>query len=503
MTLADWLERLSPGALPVFAHTRALLIQQRQRVEAIGARDIALAVLSDPLATLQLLHGANLRGSRLGSEVTTAEGALMMLGIGRYLEEASQLSILEESPLAREAKHMAALRALARRIHHAAWQTRDFAALHNDVRAEEVQVAAILHAAPECLLLVRAPREALRLLRLRRRLPAAEAERQVLGISLGELRLPLLAGWNIPEQLRDLLDPDYADKSRQIILKASLNIAEHAQKGWWDESLLEAYQALAGIENMPVEEVIGTAHGNAIRAERAAEWIGVPGAGVWLPMLPGPWPEEADEEEAVPQAQPQSLASTETRKQPSPAAIPPQEETPHAICPMPDKAVLRATLDNIERHLDGSLNLNQMSAIILKGLHDGLGLSRILFAMVTPDGLQTRSRFTLGIPASDPLRQFAFDLRARDLFGQLMGKMQGVWLNAGNREKLWPMIAPPMQAMIGSSDFYAMSLHANGKPLGLIYADRGHGECGLDPHTYTDFKMLCLQAARGLGKLKT
>ena len=168
---------------------------------------------------------------------------------------------------------------------------------------------------------------------------------------------------------------------------------------------------------------------------------------------------------------------------------------------MPDKRVLREALQGIEGHLDGTLNLNQMSAIILKGLHTGLGLSRILFAMATPDGLQMKSRFTLGIPVEDPLRHFAFRLDARDLFGQLMGKMQGLWMNESNRERLWPMIQPALQEMIGSGGFYAMSLHSSGKPVGFIYADRGHGECNLDPHTYTDFKMLCLQAARGLGKL--
>lgn len=169
---------------------------------------------------------------------------------------------------------------------------------------------------------------------------------------------------------------------------------------------------------------------------------------------------------------------------------------------MPDKQILREALQGIEGHLDGSLNLNQMSAIILKGLHTGLGLSRILFAMVTPDGLKVKSRFTLGIHAEDPLRHFEFSLGGKDLFCQLMGKMQGVWVNETNREKLWPMVSPALQQVIGTGDFYAMSLQVENKPFGLIYADRGHGYCGLDPLTYTDFKMLCLQAARGLGKVK-
>lgn len=169
---------------------------------------------------------------------------------------------------------------------------------------------------------------------------------------------------------------------------------------------------------------------------------------------------------------------------------------------MPDKQVFRDALKGIESHLDGSYNLNQMSAVILKGLHTGLGLTRILFAMLTPDGERVKSRFSLGIAVDDPLRHFEFRLDGKDLFAQLMGKMQGVWINEGNRERLWPMVDPRLRKLLGTGDFFAMSLFNGSKPLGLIYADRGHGECSLDPLTYTDFKMLCLQAARGLGKVR-
>jgi hypothetical protein len=512
MTLNEWLERLAPGPLPVFAHTRQVLWDERRRADSITAREIAQTVMADPLATLDLIHAANKRGSRLGGEVITVEGALMMQGIGRYLDQAPDLPVLEESQYGSDTKRMASLHRLARRVHHAAWQARDFAALHSDVRAEEVQVAAILHAIPEFLLLLRAPNEAWQLARLQRRLPAAEAEQQALGITLEQLRPPLLERWQVAEQSRDLLDPNLVEKSRQSILKACLDIAERAQRGWWDEALIEDYLILTGIDNLPLEDVIATAHANAVRAERAAEWIACPGAGVWVPMLPGPWPREAEDEEtstaarAAPETAQEPRQAAQHPAKPLPPAAPissaPHVEENHEACPMPDKQVLREALDNIASHLDGSLNLNQMSAIILKGLHAGLGLTRILFAMTTPNGLHVKCRFTHGIPADDPLRHFAFDLEARDLFGQLMGKMQGVWINDGNREKLWPMIHPTLRAMIGSGDFYAMSLHANGKPIGLIYADRGHKECGLDPHTYTDFKILCLQAARGLGNLK-
>ncbi len=492
MTLTDWLARLAPGPLPIFDHTRGRLTEQRRRAEEITAREVAQTILGDPFATCLLLHAANQRGGRLAGEVTTAESALLMRGIGGYLEQARTLPVLEDSQFGRDHKRLAAIHALLRRVHHATWQARDFAVLHSDVRSEEVQVAIIAHALPEFLLLLRAPTEALRLLRLKRRLPAEDAEVEILGITLEQLRQPLLSHWNIPQLTRDLLNPELAEKSRQAIIKASIDIADRMRLGWWDEALLGDYITLAGIENLPLEIVIATVHANAMRAERAGHWIPVPGAGVWMPMIPGPWPEEPEEEEHAPAPVAPPVVAPEQKPEP----------IQHTACPMPDKGVLREALDGIESHLDGSLNLNQMSAIILKGLHTGLGLSRIIFAMVAPDGKLVKSRFTLGIKPDDPLRQFVFDMTRRDLFGQLMGKMQGVWVNESNRAKFWPMLHPTLQQMIGAGDFYAMSLHANGKPVGFVYADRGHGECGLDPLTYTDFKMLCLQAARGLGKLK-
>jgi len=521
MTLDQWREKLKPGDVPIFRHTYDRLRELSPRREEISARDVAGVVLADPMATLQVLHTLNKKVmERYGTEVMTVEHALMMQGLGVYLDAARRLTVLEDTPAGKDPKGLLALQAVVRRAQHAAWQARDFAVLHADIRAEEVEVAAVLAYIPECLLWLRAPASAIALKRARRRLPWPQAEQAVLDLPMKPFRLKVLEDWSIPPGTLDLLDEKYADRARQSILNACLDLADRSERGWWDEAFMADYVALAGVENTPVEDIMATAHINAARVGRHQGWLSAPPAATWGPMLPGPWPRDEYDEEPVPataavpaavaaQAATPGPGSTSTPPLPmasrapaSPTAAAPAPEAEHAICPMPDKQVLREALQGIEGHLDGSLTLNQMSAIILKGLHTGLGLSRILFAMVTPEGTRVKSRFTLGVKAEDPLRHFEFNMDGKDLFCQLMGKMQGVWLNDGNRTKLWPMIAPRIQQMIGEGDFYAMSLHVNNKPLGLIYADRGHGECGLDPLTYTDFKMLCLQAARGLGKVK-
>lgn len=535
--MSDWFARLLPGDTPVFDRTLRALVELMPRRDKLPAREVAHEVLADPFATLLLIHAINKKlGQRYGTEVTTVEHAVMMQGIGAYLEAARGLASLERSPAGKDARTLKALHVLTRRAQHAAWQARDFAVLHSDVHAEEVQVAAILHHLPEMLLWLRAPDQALRLRELERSLPAEEAACQVLGEPMQSWRLRLLEAWSIPELSRDLLDQAQAERPRQIILATCLDIARRSERGWWDEVLLADYQALADLTHLPLEQVIFTVHANAGHAARGGDWLTAPAAAAWIPMLPGEWPEEAeaDTAAAAPSQQtavaqglpgpassvtrtqaaplpaqaaaeaPPSASAPVARQDPVPAATPasPPTSNEHVACPMPDKAVFQDTMRGIEAHLDGSYNLNQMSALILKGLHSGLGLTRILFAMVTPDGERVKSRFTLGIPAEDPLRHFEFRLDGKDLFAQLMGKMQGVWINDGNRDRLWPMVAPRLQGLIGAGDFYAMSLFSGSRPVGLIYADRGHGECGLDPLTYTDFKMFCLQAARGLGRIK-
>ncbi len=499
------LEQLQPGVLPIFRHTQKALIEYGRLRDQVTAKEVATDILADPLATLYILHTINLRVSaRSGTEVTTVEHALMMQGIGAFLDAARRLPVLEDSPAGRNPRTFAALQALSRRAQHAAWQARDFAVLHNDIRADEVQAAALLHTLPELLLWLRTPDQAIRLQRQRRRVSETEAETAVLGDTLANLRPILLESWNIPPLTLELFDPKNAERPRQTILNACCAIAIKSERGWWNEDLMESYNALAGVENTALDTIIATAHANAARAARSCDWLDAPPAAAWAPMIPGPWPsDEYDEDEVAPQTGAQPVSPTAPQSaQPDRPGKPVTPEQEQEVCPMPDKAVFKETLKSIDQHLNGTLTLNQMSAIILKGLHIGLGLSRIIFAMPTPDGLRMKSRFTLGISAEDPLRHFEVDLASKDLFCQLMGKMQGVWLNEGNRQKLWPMIHPKLQTMLGEGDFYTMSLYNGSKPIGLIYADRGKHECGLDPLSYTDFKMLCLQAARGLSKVK-
>jgi hypothetical protein len=487
LTLEHWLARLKPGETPVFRHTKEALMKLAHRSDQLVAKEVAVPILADPLATLRVLFNANNRTSRyFSAEVATVEHAILMNGISPFLDKASECPVLESTAQGRDKEILGSLYRLTRLAQHSAWQARDFATLNHDLRAEELQTAATLYYAPEFLLWLDAPDIAEQLAQLRRSMPSTKAEQQVLGFALPPLRLMLLEAWKIPDGILDLLDDKHADRPRQTILKAALNISHCSRHGWWDERLVETYQVLSNLVGIPQDEVIATAHDNAIRVARANPHIPAPPAATWLPMMTGEWPKEA-----------RNIASEAS------ATTKATEDEQHATCPVPVKLVLDETIESIQSHLgDNPITLSQMLAIILKGLHVGLGLSRVLFALVTPDGKRVKCRFTLGIPSSDPLRHFEFPIHGPDLFGMVMKKMQGIWVNDENRGKLWPMVNPSLRAVIGRGDFYAMSLFGNDHPIGMIYADRGHGDCELELSTYNDFKRLCLEAAKGLTQVK-
>ena len=222
-------------------------------------------------------------------------------------------------------------------------------------------------------------------------------------------------------------------------------------------------------------------HQTAVAAARHWEWYGVTPAAAWLPMLPGAW----EEEQAIPVAE----SSGE------------EAESEASVCLMPDRAGLRSVMDEINAHLDGSLDLNEMMSLILRGMHEGIGLNRILFMLLTRDHAHLKTKYAHGAPPGSPLQQLEVSLRIPNLFSRLLEKMQGVWFSAANAKTLAPLIPPEVHQVIGEGEFFAMSLFVHGKPVGMFYADRKHGECSLDEHSYMEFKKLCVRAADGLAHL--
>ncbi|MDD5328386.1 MAG: HDOD domain-containing protein [Sulfuricella sp.] len=477
--IGEWLDELKARDLPVLRRTITELGKLAAKAERVSAGQIAETVLRDPLMTLKVLRLVNgMSRSRLSNEITTIEHAVVMMGVIPFFNRHVDLKAVEDS-LADGA--LSGLMQVLSRAHHAAWQARDWAILHADMKSEEVYIGALLYDLGEIVLWCCAPDLAGQILKQSRRNKTGlvDAEKAVLGFDLRELQFALAEAWNLPELMQSFMHAEGASRPRMLGVIMAASVARHAESGWRGALLMADYEVIAHMLHASFDQAVENVQRNAIVVARHWEWYGVPPSASWLPMLPGEWPAEPDDE-AEPSA---------------------EEEEPAEACLMPRADVLRQIMGEISAHLDGTLNLHDMMSLVLKGMHQGIGLNRVVFALMTADRSALKAKYVIGAEAGSPLQQFNIDLGAPQLFCRLMEKVQSLWFSEQNRKVLEPMIPFATQQMIGHGDFFAMSLFVHGKPVGLFYADRKHGECALDEHSYQGFKALCLRAAEGLAHL--
>ncbi len=472
----EWTDLLGAVDVPVLRGTRASLEQLEESGAEISGAKVAAIALADPMMVLRVMRMANGgRGGRFSQPVSTIEHALMMMGLSAGF---GRMRTAPEVEAVLSPDVHAGLLAILAQASHAAFQARDWAFRRLDMNVEEVYSAALLQELAAMLLWVAAPDRMLALAPLRYGDHREDAERDVLGCTLDELTFELARAWNLPALIATAQQPAECDAHvRPRLVGISRRLARNVERGWYGETTQQDIGNVAEILKMPLDETVARVHRVAVEAARGRVFEGALPAARWLPLLPGAWPDDA--------AAGRQLSDSPQVPDSAAMALP---QDPY-----------QAALDQIASHLDGTLTLNELMALVLKGMRDGIGLKRIVFALPTPDRTQLRARFVVGVDEGSPLKQFQCDLRAPGLMGRIMEKQQAFWLNETTRSKVQALLNEDIRRVVGDGQFYLMSVALRGRTVGLFYADCG--EDALDPPRYDMFKNLCTQAASGMAHL--
>ncbi len=471
-TIEQWVDELKDADLPVLEHSLQTLRDLASNPEQISAGQISSAVLHDPFLTIRILRDANTSvHNRFDTDITTIEHAVMMLGIKQFFDRYTDLPTIE-TRYQDKPDILAGIRRTLFCSYHAAYQAWELAILRQDVRAEEVFVAALFCSMGEPLLWAYFPEYMIHLETIWQKnlVPYEQAQRETLGCLITDIQQKLAEAWQLPELLRAFLDQENMMRPRVIGLDLALSIARHAEKGWYRPEIQSMLALVAAVLRISIDEVTTQVHATAVRAARQWEWYQTPAAAAWLPMLPGLWPEEEEEE---------------------------------AFLLRPHPHVIEETIQSIKTHSDHSLTLNQMVDIALTGMKEGLGLNRVVFCLITSDRKRIKAKYVRTMVEEERLKlhQFEFHLEDQNLFARVMTKPQGLWLHETNRQKFMPLISPELKPIIGSQGFFAMSLYVRQHPVGFIYADRLNNPLPLDEDAYSGFKQICVALSNGLGYL--
>ena len=445
-----WLNR----PLPILEASKANLQQMLRRADRVRAADVANVVLADPLLTLQALRLIGRRErSSLAAEVVSIENIVMLMGTTPFLERFCYLPTVEGVLLPDAAADYASFQQQVFFVRYLARLALVFADFRHDARLDEIRIASILCRSNRLLSLVGRKQDS--------RIPEPAEE-----------VCPLLLRLHIPHPVIQLLSgPE--DAPQRVSLQASvMRLADAFQNGWWQHQVQEELDLISSILDIAPETAWQTLC--RITLSFAADPSFSPEIvqpARWLPMLPGEWP---------------ALD----------AASQPEEKTDNQAATVQADAL---TVRMQALHLAGKQRApaKDIMALTVRALSEGLGMRRIAFILLAPGQQELRARFVLGVPQNDPLRQMIISLDPANVFTKLVGKTQGIWLNAANSAQFLPHFPASFRRCYPAQEFCLMSIFAGKKPLGVIVADRDGADV-LSEYHYQHFKQICLLTTQAL-----
>jgi HD-like signal output (HDOD) protein len=255
--LAAWSDHLSRIEIPVLPETVTGLAALAADEERADAQGIAEVVMRDPLMCVKLYrHMAQLRrGSQL-TDVESVTGCIVMMGIPPFFRAFSDLRSATPPPGMTQ-NIIGGLNTVLTRAQRASAYAFDWAVRRNDLDAEIISIAALLHDFAEMLLWCTAPALAAQVreqLETHPGMRSSEAQRAVLNIAVDDLERELLARWHLPDLLVRIIDEHAGGAAQVRNVNLAVALARHSTNGWDNPALPDDYAALATLLNIPATQ---------------------------------------------------------------------------------------------------------------------------------------------------------------------------------------------------------------------------------------------------------
>jgi HD-like signal output (HDOD) protein len=473
-SLQEWILRLRDQEMPVLALTVQQIAQASEREDS-SAAEVARIILQDPALTAKVLR---LAGSSFfnpaGHPVNSLDRAVVVLGLNtvRALSiSVAVINTLMNPPRERVMRDMA-------RAFHGAVQARSFAQACQADDPEEVYVAALLYHLGRMAFWCFGGEQAARLDEALREAPEAaeHMEMRILGFRLSRLTAALNRDWRLSPLLGAALEG--AGDARAHHVRQGIALAQASESGWSHAATRDLLARMAEESEMGLEEMTEQAHENARQAAQiAADY----GAGDLGRLIPRPAASDGWADPLV--------------ARPGPPAT--------DASPAPDPARELRILRELASTLEGQPDMNLVFGMVLEGLHRGLGLDRVLLALLSPDRQRLQTRSLLGRDAEALRGAFNLDVAANPgaLVSRVLDTRRGLWLRDGDEARRLGIPGPILDPVVQARGCLMMTLAGRGRPIGLIYADRHPSRRPLDADAFAGFVHFCHQANLALAQV--
>lgn len=501
-TLDQWVEHLGDLDLPLLKHSSKDL-DEMGSYENVSMAKLSNIALTDPGLTLSILRAAcAMPRSRLQDEIHTIDAAAMKLGTTELKKTIAAMRFFEDCT---DDPEKSLYMQIVSRDYHAAYQAYGFARERVDMAPEELFTAAMLHDIGALMLLAHGDG----IISKSDLLNDRHNQIEMLGFSLTQLSHALAKHWKLSSfiiQSLERLDESERVNPRLFEIQLAGDIAISAEKGWQTEEMKTLIEKVAAHLHCDVEEALLEVRDNAIHSADETTFYGVTPAAASLPDLeedvlntffqaaPDTTGAGSDTAEVGTAATPTAPPPKQTKAAP-PASLAPSDE-PHS--PL-NHAIFDKAIQDLKAHLAGDFNLAEFMGLLKRGFQDGMKLNRAFFAMLEQDRKNLVCRFIFSNETG--LRNLRIPATNHNLFQRLLEKPQAIRCSEKNLSKITPLMPKEFYTFIDTDQFFVMTIHAKGKALGVVYADRYGNDYGLDQLDYEKLSQLCLLLSKGFERL--
>ncbi|MEW8586808.1 MAG: HDOD domain-containing protein [Candidatus Thiodiazotropha sp.] len=484
-SVQEWTRTLSSEPLPVMQRTLTG-VRDLLRKSSVNHNRLSEIISRDPGFSLHVLQRLSSMPNQPKEPVTKISLAVPLLGM-EVIEQASRtLPSLEERL---KGPPRRGLIDCYSRATHAAIYAREIAKMRGWQEIDTLYTAALLHDLGEMALWsmaadrMRAVHE-----KIVNETARDNASREILGFTLEELSVQLSLKWRLPELIGESQGISDSYQPRPLTVMLASTLASDCSLGWRRARTDDDIELLAEFLEIPQDSATAHLHRIAAKAARELHRLPLPLPAFYL-IPSDSAPPNSKTEEAM---QAQSAVAPTKRDEPSPtdAQQPPPKpvatETPAVAAP--------------EQPPKNRVNpLQQLLSSALQQMHEELGLSRAMFAMLSPDKTALKARFVVESEQQLSLKGFVLSMTKPSLFKALLNKPQAISLNKANAEKYLPMIPQSALEQMNNSGFVTMSVFIHGKAVGLFYADNGISGPGVTRQQYDNFKAICQKTIQVIG----
>jgi HD-like signal output (HDOD) protein len=468
-----WVQRLSNGNMPVFAHTVQTIAATAGRDDS-SYSELAWSILQDPGLTAQVLKLSNsIYYNPSSRRINTVSRALMRLGFETVKEMCLSIALVESvlSNLHREKVALEIARAF-----HSAVQAKKIATLRQLATPEEVFIAALLSRIGQIAFWCFAGEsgERLELAMSEPNQAEGQAEMEVLGFRLEWLTLRLSQEWKLSDLLESALRKGKSVNPDTECISLGYLIAQCAETGWESPATKRVIKRIGGFLNIPEQEAAQCVFDAARDAAAVTESYG---AGVSSRLIP------------LPEEIPAATAETESGKK---------------EYPKPDHYIQLCSLRDLSSLLAGKTgDINMVLSVLLEGIYRGIGMDRVIFALLSPDRQFLQGKYGLGWSNEKYVENFriGIDPGKPNIFGHVLQCQKPIWVTEEPTEKIMSLLTKEMAGMIGRGPFFVMHMSIKSRAIGVIYADRNLSGRELDEESFDSFVFFGQQANMGVTTL--